>query len=190
MNDFQAVAAELDRGRVGAPHAGMLGAPWAGVGQPTIVFPPQRGGQVAGMAQSLAQAPSGPYQYTNNAQYSGANSYFGLTNVNPAENEIAAGAARTFKRKPEREFQPLQLIFASRVTGILIVSLSINNVNYLSNDEAHGIPVEWFSEVSQAMGLLWEQISTSSGCSIRLHNTNASPVQMVAGFAGIQLSRQ
>jgi hypothetical protein len=141
-------------------------------------------------AQQLPQLPPGPFQYTDQKQYSGANSYFGLTSTTAADNTIGAGVSRSFKRVPEREFQPLQLIFASRVTGILVESISINNVNFMSHSEGFGIPCEWFSEPSQAMGLLWEQINTSNGCTLKLFNSNATPVQMIAGFAGIQLSRQ
>lgn len=187
QNDFEAVAAELAKGRVGAPWQGQMGVSGQG-----IVFPPPRPGQT-GIGAPALPLPAGmqqpAYYYVPQNPVSGANSYFGLTSTTAADNVINAGVSRSFKRIPEREFQPLQLIFASRVTGILVESISINNVNFMSHSEGYGIPCEWFSEPSQAMGLLWEQIGTSNGCTIKLFNTNNTPVQMVAGFAGIQMSK-
>lgn len=185
MSDFDRVAAQMNQNRVGAPWAG-VGAPWAGVGGPTVVFPPVPTGGVGRPTQAV-DASGRPVQVNMNPTYTAANSYFGLTNTNPAENEILPGQARTFTRRPQRAFQPLQLIFMSRVTGLLIQSISIANNNFMSHSEDFGVPAEFFSEPSQAMGLLWAQIDPAIGVSLRVFNTNANAVQLLAGFAGIQL---
>jgi hypothetical protein len=205
--DFEKVAAQLfQQGRMGAPWQGMagaVGAPWAGMAGPNILWPPPNAAQLQALQQQAQapamgaaqaqQAPPGlqpqPVFWQPQDFKNAANSYFGLSSTTAANNVIPANSSATFKLIPERPFLPLQLIFISRITGILIQQISMSNTNYMSHQNGFGMPVEVFSEPSQVMGLNWGMINTSTGVSLQLFNTNGTDQQMLAGFAGIQLQQ-
>jgi len=120
---------------------------------------------------------------------SGGNSYLGLASTTAADNAIGAGLSKSFKNIPERPFLPLQFMAVSRVTGLLVQQISMNNKNFMSQSDGYGMPVELFTEVSQAMGLVWDTISTSNGVTLKIFNQNAVSADFLAGFAGIQLEQ-
>lgn len=176
MSDFERVAAGMQ---------GRVGAPWAGVAGSTIVFPPPKGG-VGGAAQQVAAGPPAVY-FTQTQPQFGGNSYFSLCKTDAALNTVAANDSRTFKRTPERKFKPLQFMAVSWVQDLLVVQMSMNNKNFMSHDQESGMPITLLSEVSQAMGINWSDISTSNGCSSTIFNKAATAQEFLAGFAGLQL---
>jgi hypothetical protein len=178
MSDFERVAAGLRGGRVGAP--------WAGVAGPQIVFPPPRVGGAA--AEVPAQSPS--VFYTQGQPMYGGNSYFSLTKQDPALNLVPANDSRVFKRIPERRFHPLQFMAVSWIQDLLVVQISMSNKNFMSHDQESGMPITLLSEVSQAMGINWADINTSNGCTTTIFNQTALPLAFMAGFAGIQLDEE
>ena len=181
MSDFERVAAGM-RGRVGAP--------WAGVAGPQVVWPPPAQNGMVGQPAVPTQQQGKPIYYNPPNWMFGGNSYMSLAKRTPADNTVAASDTRTFKRVPERPFQPLQFMAVSWVQDLLIVQISMNNKNFMSHDSESGMPITLLSEVSQAMGINWATINTSNGVTTQVANTDTSDHQFLAAFSGIQLDGQ
>jgi hypothetical protein len=129
-----------------------------------------------------AGAPGqGAVQYSPQAYTSGDVTFFGI-----GRTTIPAGSTgTTFNVKPPRPCAPQMFICKSNVQNLLVLSISIAGTNILNGQG--GVPIELFSEVSQAPQILYPSIDPSTGVDFTVSNPTGGDLVFSGAFYGTQV---
>jgi hypothetical protein len=141
-------------------------------------YPGGRVGAPAAMEQGFAQPTM---QYSPQQYVAGDVTDFGI-----GRTTIPAGSTgTTFTIRPPRPFCPQMFICKSTVQDLLVKSISIAGTNILCGED--GVPVERFSEVSQAPQILFPTIDPSTGVTFTVSNPTLGDLVFSGSFYGSQV---
>jgi hypothetical protein len=128
-----------------------------------------------------AGAAQAGIQYSPQAYTAGDVTFFGI-----GRTTIPAGSTgTTFNVKPPRPCSPQMFICKSNVQNLLVLAISIAGTNILNGQT--GVPIELFSEVSQAPQILYPSIDPSTGVDFTVSNPTGGDLVFSGAFYGTQV---
>ena len=128
-----------------------------------------------------AGAPQQGVSYSPQQYVAGDVTFFGI-----GRTTIPAGSTgTTFNVKPPRPMSPQMFICKSNVQNLLVVAISIAGTNILNGQT--GVPIELFSEVSQAPQILYPSIDPSTGVDFTVANPTGGDLIFSGAFYGTQV---
>ena len=148
--------------------------------------PGHAGGMYGPGVGAIAQAapvPQATVRYDAAAYDQGGLSWlgFGATNV-------PAGAVnQEIPITTLRPFTPQLVYHPSTVFGLLINQVQLEGTNLFAN--TLGVPIELWSEVSNAPQIQWPTLDTSTGIQFVVSNPTAGDLSFSGGFWGTQVRR-
>ncbi len=160
------VGAALDVQRMQPGHAGGMYGP-GGVGLPAAP------GQIAN-----PQVDYNPAAYNRG----------GLSWLGFGRTEVLDGAVnQEIEIDTERPFTPQLCYNPSTVFGLLVNAITLEGTNLFSNTA--GVPIELFSEVSNAPQIQWPTLDPSTGLKFVVSNPSGGDLFFSGGFWGTQIRR-
>lgn len=159
------VGAALNVTRMQPGHAGGMYGP--GVGVPAS----------PGMVQA------GKVNYDQASYDAGGLSWLGF-----GQTSIAAGVTnQVVPITTQRPFTPQLVYHPSTVFGLLINQVQLEGTNLFAN--TLGIPIELWSEVSNAPQIQWPTLDTATGINFVVSNPTGGALNFSGGFWGTQIRR-
>lgn len=139
--------------------------------------------QQIGLPAAAGQVNAGQVQYSQAAYDQGGLSWLGF-----GQTVIAAGATNiVVPITTQRPFTPQLVYHPSTVIGLLINQVQLEGTNLFAN--VLGIPIELWSEVSNAPQIQWPTLDTSTGIQFVVSNPTGAPLNFSGGFWGTQVRR-
>lgn len=139
---------------------------------------------VGDAAMPVSEADKGVVTYVQRGYKVADRSYMGIGNGQTVA--AAGGPDSTFTRAVVEPFKPLKMIVPSWAAGLVLVSATIGTTQLIDGDP---VPMEAFSEVSNAGDFSWPTVEMSQSITMIVRNRNAFAIDLDIGFFGIRLRK-